>query len=108
MQERGELPDQNKKYSIYGQSNVGTFKFCIIHKSVTPKTELSSMDEFILNTKYSIRKMAGSKVKWYGLDTSSLILENVPLITGGSDNTDVIQRLPGYGWRTETEGHPEE
>ena len=108
MQERGELPDQNKKYSIYGQSNVGTFKFCIIHKSVTPKTELSSMDEFILNTKYSIRKMAGSKVKWYGLDTSSLILENVPLITGGSDNTDVIQRLPGYGWRTETEVHPEE
>ena len=98
MQRRGELPDQNKKYSIYGHSNVGTFKFCIIHKSVTPKTELSSMDEFILNTKYSIRKLAGSKVKWYGLDTSSLILENVPLITGGSSNTDVIQRVsePGF------------
>ena len=105
MQRRGELPDQNKKYSIYGHSNVGTFKFCIIHKSVTPKTELSSMDEFILNTKYSIRKLAGSKVKWYGLDTSSLILENVPLITGGSSNTDVIQRVSEPGWTEETEHH---
>ena len=105
MQRRGELPDQNKKYSIYGHSNVGTFKFCIIHKSVTPKTELSSMDEFILNTKYSIRKLAGSKVKWYGLDTSSLILENVPLITGGSSNTDVIQRVSEHGWTEETEHH---
>ena len=105
MQRRGELPDQNKKYSIYGHSNVGTFKFCIIHKSVTPKTELSSMDEFILNTKYSIRKLAGSKVKWYGLDTSSLILENVPLITGGSGDTDVIQRVSEPGWTEETEHH---
>ena len=108
MQKRGELPDQNKKYSIYGQSNVGTFKFCIIHKSVTPKTELSSTDEFILNTKYSIRKMAGSKVKWYGLDTSSLILENVPLITGGSSNSDVIQRVSEHGWTDATELHAEE
>ena len=105
MQRRGELPDQNKKYSIYGHSNVGTFKFCIIHKSVTPKTELSSMDEFILNTKYSIRRLAGSKVKWYGLDTSSLILENVPLITGGSSNTEVIQRVSEPGWTEETEHH---
>lgn len=92
MQARGELPEQDKKYSIYGRSTVGTFKFCIIHKSVTTKTELSDLDELILNTKYSIRRMAGSKVKWYGLDTSSLILEHVPLITGGAAPANRIQR----------------
>ena len=92
MQARGELPDQDKKYSIYGKSTVGTFKFCIIHKSVTTKTELSDVDEFILNAKYSIRRLAGSKVKWYGLDTSSLITENVPLITGGGSADGVIRR----------------
>ena len=57
----------------------------MIRKSVTPKTELSALDEFMLNTKYLIRRMAGSKVQWYGLDTSSLIVENVPLITGGGE-----------------------
>ncbi len=107
LQARGELPVQSKKYSIYEQSGVGTFKFCFIMKSVTTKTELSSLDEFILNAKYSIRKMAGSKIKWYGLDTSSLILENVPLITGGDGNTDVIQRAPGQGWSKLSEEHEE-
>ena len=99
LQARGELPVQEKKYSIYEQTGVGTFKFCFIMKSVTTKTELSSLDEFILNAKYSIRRLAGSKIKWYGLDTSSLILENVPLITGGDGSgIGVIQRAEGVGW----------
>ena len=93
LQKSGELPDQDKKYSIYGPSTVGTFKFCMIRKSVTPKTELSAFDEFILNTKYLIRRMAGSKEQWYGLDTSSLILETVPLITGGGSSVHRIQRV---------------
>ena len=101
LQARGELPRQDKKYSIYGESTVGTFKFCIIHKSVSTKTELSSLDELILNTKYSIRKAAGSKVKWYGLDTSSLILENVPLIVGGGENDRRITRAPTAGLEPE-------
>ena len=92
LQQSGELPPQDKKYSIYGPSTVGTFKFCIIHKSVTTKTELSPLDERILNTKYAIRRLAGSKVTWYGLDTSSLILEKVPLITGGGSGGKHIRR----------------
>ena len=92
LQSRGELPVQNKRYSIYGESTVGTFKFCIIQKSVTTKTELSSFDEFVLNTKYAIRRVAGSKERWYGLDTSSLILESVPLITTGSTERNRILR----------------
>ncbi len=97
LQTRGELPAQNKKYSIYGKSTVGTFKFCIIHKSVTTKTELSGLDEIILNAKYSIRKMAGSKERWYGLDTSSLIVEHVPLLTGGSTSDGRIERKAALG-----------
>ena len=93
LQASGELPPQDKKYSIYGPSTVGTFKFCVIHKSVTTKSELSSMDERILNTKYAIRHLAGSKVTWYGLDTSSLILEKVPLITGGAPDGKRIRRV---------------
>ena len=93
LQASGELPMQDKKYSIYGSSTVGTFKFCIIHKSVSTKTELSAVDELILNTKYAVRKAAGSKVKWYGLDTSNLIMEYVPLITSGAGPTNRIQRL---------------
>ena len=93
LQASGELPEQDKKYSIYGNSTVGTFKFCMIRKTVTPKTELSPFDEFILNAKYAVRRAAGSKVEWYGLDTSSLIVESVPLITGGGSSARRIQRV---------------
>ena len=92
LQKSGELPAQDKKYSIYGPSTVGTFKFCMIHKSVTTKTELSSFDEFVLNAKYTIRGLAGSKVQWYGLDTSYLITEKVPLIVGGQRSDRRIER----------------
>ena len=92
LQASGELPDQEKKYSIYGKSTVGTFKFCMICKSVSAKTELSELDEFILNAKYAIRHIAGSKINWYGLDTSSVIMENVPLIPGGSVGHERIRR----------------
>ena len=81
LQASGELPLQQKKYSIYPESTVGSFKFCTIHRSVTTKTELSTLDEGILNAKYSIRKAAGSRERWYGLDTSVIITEKVPLIT---------------------------
>ena len=92
LQESGELPPQDKKYSIYGDSTVGTFQFCMIHKAVSTKSGLSALDEFILNTKYAIRRAAGQRVKWYGLDNSSLIIENVPLLTGGAKNVKRIVR----------------
>ena len=94
LQESGELPEQDKKYSIYAKSGVGNFRFCIIHKSVPTKMELlSGFDEMILNTKYRVRRMAGSKTKWYGLDNSSLIVETVPLIVGSGGNKKRITRL---------------
>ena len=92
LQASGELPEQDKKYSIYGPSSVGTFKFCMIHRSVNTKSELDGLDEFILHSKYAIRHVAGSKVRWYGLDTSNVIVEDVPLITGGSAPTRKIIR----------------
>ena len=81
--ESGELPPQERRYSIYGKSDVGSFKFVFLHKAVPSKSELSFLDELVLNTKYAIRRVAGSKVRWYGLDTSSLVVETVPFIVGG-------------------------
>jgi len=93
LQQTGELPDQDKKYSIYGRSSVGGFKFCMIKKSVPSKAELGVVDEIILNAKYAIRRVAGSKSKWYGLDTSSLIQETVPLIVTPGRPGRRIQRV---------------
>ena len=93
LQESGELPPQKKKYSIYGQSTVGSFKFCLIHKTVSAKSELSLSDERLLLLKHAIRKVAGSRVAWYGLDTSTVISETVPLIPQYESKQERIKRV---------------
>lgn len=89
---RGELPQQSKKYSIYGPSNVGSFRFCMIRKAVPLKAGLSTLDQFMLGGKEKISNMVGDRVKWYGLDTSSVVEETVPLITGIRKSDDAIVR----------------
>ena len=92
LQKNGELPEQDKKYSIYGPSSVGNFKFCMIYKVVTSYSDKSTLDQLILRVKYRIRQMAGNKSKWYGLDTSSMLIETVPLVVGNSGQSKRIQR----------------
>lgn len=86
LQQSGELPPQDKRYSIYGTSSVGTFKFCMLHKTIPSMSGLSALDEAVLRTKYLIRRAAGSMLQWYGLDTSVLINESVPLLIPSPGN----------------------
>lgn len=92
LMKSGELPKQDKKYSIYGPSTVGTFKFCMVHKAVGSKTGLSAWDELVMNVKYAVRRAAGSKVQWYGLETSNVITEQVPLVVASSGETQRLVR----------------
>ncbi|MBQ3277404.1 MAG: KUP/HAK/KT family potassium transporter [Oscillospiraceae bacterium] len=78
--ESGELPPQERKFSIYENSNVGNFKFCFLRRSVASDAGLTDLDRFVLTAKYSVRQLIGSRIQWYGLDTSSLIMETVPLV----------------------------
>lgn len=90
----GELPRQEKKFSIYGPSNVGSFKFGILRRSISPGSELTRTEELVLNTKYFIRRLCGSVANWYGLETSSIINEYVPLsIPGKKINSAKLERV---------------
>ena len=93
LQASGELPEQDRRHSIYRKAPVGNFKFGFIHKSVPTKTTLlSALDIKLLSAKYKIREWAGSKVSWYGLNTASLIIETVPLIISPAENEKRITR----------------
>lgn len=77
-----ELPKQDHHYSIYrNPGTVGDFRFCILHKALAPETALSGSDYHVMMMKYAIRHVCGSPARWYGLETSSIIYEFVPLFT---------------------------
>ena len=80
--ESGELPAQERKYSIYGVSDVGNFKFCFIRRASSAGSMTPRLDEIIVSIKYAIREMMGSYIKWYGLETSTHIIEYAPLVVG--------------------------
>ena len=79
MIESGELPRQNKKYSIYQETSVGTFKFCMIRKTLIPESDVTSAQRIAISLKYAIRHIAGPPERWYGLENSSMMIEYVPL-----------------------------
>ena len=57
-------------------------------------SSLSKLDEGILRCKYFIRRMAGSKIQWYGLDTSAVSVESVPLVvaSGGQSGHRIVRK----------------
>ena len=75
----GDLPRQNRKYSIYKESSSGSFKFYHIRKTIAPESDLSDFKKLAVTLKYKIRKIAGSPAKWYGLENSNMMIEYVPL-----------------------------
>lgn len=94
LQKSRELPIQNKHHSIYRNPTVGSFRFCVIYKSVpTRYSELTRQDETVLITKYAIRSMIGSRIRWMGLDTSSIITEYVPVVLMSRGNVPRIRRV---------------
>ena len=78
----GELPPQPREYSIYPDpSPIGSFCFYMIHKTLAPESDVNPRDRAAIALKYAIRRVAGSPVRWFGLESSSVRYEYVPLFT---------------------------
>lgn len=92
----GELPQQEKKFSIYGPSKVGSFKFCMLRKMMPLEGDLSAIDNILIHTKYFIRRLAGSPARWFGLETSTLIIEYVPLFLPNRKEEERLERITGH------------
>jgi KUP system potassium uptake protein len=92
--ESGELAPQEHRYSIYKDpGTVGDFAFCMLRKQLNPDTMLSAHDQRTLTMKYFIRRICGSPARWYGLETSNMIIEYVPLFSSRRQ-ADHLERVP--------------
>ena len=60
---------------------MGDFRFCLLRKVISPETDIPGFDQRVMELKYLIRRMCGSPAKWYGLESSNIIFEYVPLFS---------------------------
>jgi len=56
------------------------FKFVILERFLSYDNEFSTRENFILNTYFSILKMARSDSRAYGIDSDQAVIEKVPLV----------------------------
>lgn len=90
----GEMAPQPINYSIYRDpGKVGDFRFVMLRKLLTPETELSGNDRTVMSVKYAIRRICGNAAQWYGLATSGVLFEYVPLFSRATP-APVLERVP--------------
>lgn len=76
----GELRPKGNIYSAIGKNTLGDFAFVLIREELSNQVELNIKDELIMRTKLFIKKIAITPQKWFGLDTSTVTVETVPMI----------------------------
>jgi len=79
MVKSGGIDITSKYYSLSKHNVPSDFRFIIIDRVLTVDTELSTMDRFVMNAYDVVKKFSINSVNAYGLDTSNVMVEQVPL-----------------------------
>ena len=75
-----ELDLQPTKYNLRGKvESVGDFRFVLINEVLGNNNGLTSFDSFIMSLRLKIKRITVTPEKWFGLDTSIITKEAVPL-----------------------------
>jgi KUP system potassium uptake protein len=80
MLSRKELDITSKYLSLNQFKVVSDFRFVILEKFLSYNNVFSLPEAFILNSYFSIKKLAQSEAKAFGLDTSEIHIEKTPLV----------------------------
>ncbi|BCN31040.1 KUP/HAK/KT family potassium transporter [Anaeromicropila herbilytica] len=80
--ESGEIKLQSSTYTTMPDRKVGDFRFILIQEVLSHESEISFWDSLIIQAKLYIKKYTVSPSNWFGLDTSDVYIEKVPLFVG--------------------------
>ena len=92
----GEIEPQSRTYTTLPDRIVGDFRFILIKEQLSYESNLNFWDSLIFRTKLFIKRFTVSPSKWFGLDTSDVYIEKVPLFVGYSNPT-ILKRNSNLG-----------
>src|SRR5437763_15174032 len=69
--------------------NISEFKFVILERFLSYDNEFSPREGFILNSYFSIIRLARSDSEAYGIDSDQAIMEKVPLVVAPVTNINL-------------------
>lgn len=80
MVKNKEIDVVSRYHSLREKNVAGDFRFIIIEEFLSYENDLNFSEQFIMNTVIAIKSFTASPEKWFGLDTSSVVIEKVPLV----------------------------
>lgn len=89
----GEVDITSQYTSLKKHKIAGDFRFVLIEKHLAKFTSLNLYDEYILKYYFILKKLSLSEESGFGLDTSYVDVEKVPLIFVAPDEIE-LNRLP--------------
>ncbi len=82
--------DFTSRYTSLNKRNViGDFKFVVLEKHLSNDNELSPVEQIIMDGHFFLKEISLSEPSAFGLDTSSVIEEKVPLVISPKENFEL-------------------
>ncbi|MFT4143334.1 MAG: KUP/HAK/KT family potassium transporter [Mobilitalea sp.] len=82
-----EIEIQNHTYSILPDRKLGDFRFIFIQEILSQESSLRGWEAYLLKIKFFIQKFTADPTVWFGLDTSDVYIEKVPMFYSQSNRT---------------------
>lgn len=80
MVENHEVEITSRYTSLRNINITGDFRFVVLEKFLSYENELNWKERLIMEAYFLVKSITTSDAKWYGLDTSSVEVEKVPII----------------------------
>ena len=85
MVKNKEVNITSRYESLSRQNITGDFRFIVLERYLSLENNLPFMEELIMKIYFGIKSITTSEDKWFGLDSSSVKVEKVPLVLTPSE-----------------------
>ncbi|GAB2624477.1 KUP/HAK/KT family potassium transporter [Emticicia sediminis] len=93
MVKNGEVDIRSRYESLNRHNVIGDFRFVVLEKFLSYDNQLSFYENLIMKAYFFIKGFTPSEDKWFGLDSSAVKVEKVPLVIRPTENIN-LKRIP--------------
>ena len=86
-----EVDITSRYESLSKQHVIGDFRFVVLEKYLSVENDLPWLEKIIMQAYYYIKDFTASDDKWFGLETSSVKIEQVPLVINPIQNVELTR-----------------
>ncbi|MES2387319.1 MAG: KUP/HAK/KT family potassium transporter [Bacteroidota bacterium] len=75
-----EVDITSRYHSLSRMSITGDFRFVVLERFLSFENDLPFFERIVMQSYFFMKEFTGSEIKWFGLDSSAVKVEKVPLI----------------------------